>query len=187
MAEPPCCPGQRPSGDSARHAWTAVQSASWDVKTGTAAIGANPNSATVRRRAPRGREVPPARGATCSEWGGGGSEAGTQAGTWRSPRRGRLAARHSVAHAARSRAVRARAWARAKPQVAPSSQLQLGAACKILIGPMTGAVISTLFKKNRRAKLRLRKRSLARLFYKWLIEARLFSYYKWLIEEATPT
>ena len=58
--------------------------------------------------------------------------------TWRSPRRGRLAAQHSVVHAARPRAVRARAWARAKPQFAPSSQLQLGDPCQILIGPMTG-------------------------------------------------
>jgi len=110
MTEPPCCPGQRPSGDSLVHNFTACLSVAWDVKTGTAAVRVNPNS---RSRAPRGRVVPPARGATCSEWGGGGGEA---AGTWRSPRRGRLAARHSVAHAARPRAVRARAWARAKPQ-----------------------------------------------------------------------
>ena len=68
MAEPFCCPGQRPSEDLARHASTAALSASRDVKTAASAIRAIPNSATVRRRAPRGRVAPPARGATCSEW-----------------------------------------------------------------------------------------------------------------------
>ena len=43
MAEPPCCPGQRPSGDSAMHASTAALSALRDVKTGTAARRATYN------------------------------------------------------------------------------------------------------------------------------------------------
>jgi len=109
---------------------------------------AQPGARATRRPAQRGQGLcGRARGLTREDrhrgarghiqrvGGGGGVR---RVDTWRSPRRGRLAAQHSVVHAARPRAVRARAWARAKPQFAPSSQLQLGDPCQILIGPMTG-------------------------------------------------